>query len=613
MCGITGCVAFGGDLDASRTVMEAMTETLQFRGPDDEGVWVDESVAMGHQRLAVIDPRGGRQPMTVDTVAGPVTIVHSGEIYNFAELRAELRRSGRHFTTLSDTEVVLQGYLEWGESLATRLNGIFAFAIWDGRRQVLVMVRDRLGVKPLYYYPTAHGALFASEPKAILAHPKATRVIDLSGLRKTLAYAITVPGVPWAGMYEVMPGDVVTVDQSGVTVRPYWRLPTCEHVDDRPKTVDRVRELLEDIVRWQLIADVPVGMLLSGGLDSSTLTVLAARHRARQSDRVDTFDVDFTDYAEHFVADYERAAPDGTYVAEVVAHVRARHRTIALDPGAIMDPDLRRTVVRAYDVPPGFGDRDRSMYLLFQAVRETATVALSGEAADELFGGYAWFHDPAVQRAQAFPWIAACFAAYGLAPGALDPDLESALDLPGYLGDQYAAAAANIDHLDRATEHERCMRTASYLHLTQALRVLLDRKDRLSMATGLEVRVPYCDHRLVEYVYNAPWSMKCFDGREKSLLRAAAGDLLPASVLNRVKSAYPSIRDPHYVAVLRDQVAELISDRANPVFAIVRRSWLTDAARTEMLTRSARDRNSVEWILNLAAWLDVSRPELRLS
>jgi asparagine synthase (glutamine-hydrolysing) len=608
MCGIAGWVCFGGDCPPAQPALASMTQTLQPRGPDGHGTWVDGAVALGHQRLAVIDPVGGAQPMTSYTAGRPVTIVYSGEVYNYTELRAELRRRGHRFRTASDTEVVLRGYVEWGAAVAERLNGMFAFAIWDGRRGDLVLIRDRLGIKPLYYYPTPSGALFGSEPKAILAHPLAHYVINLDGMREVLGYTLTVPGIACAGMQEVQPGGIVTVSESGIAAQTYWRLETTEHGDDAATTAHRVRELLEDIVHRQLVADVPLGILLSGGLDSSTLTMLAARC----TDSLYTYDVELSGYADHFVPDYERADPDAPYVAVVAARVGARHRTIALDSAALADPQVRAAAVRAYDVPSGYGDRDRSMLLLFRAIRETSTVALSGEGADELFAGYSWFHDAAVQRSGDFPWVAACFPSYGIAVGALHPDLERKLDIRGYLADRYTSAAACVQRLDGEGVHEHRMRVATHLHLTQSLRVLLDRKDRLSMASGLEVRVPYCDHRLVEYVYNTPWSLKTFDGREKSLLRAAAADLLPTAVLTRVKSAYPSTRDPRYLRALREQAAALTEEPDHQVFAIVRRNWLRDASLTDVLTHCARSRNTIEWILNLATWLDAESPDLQL-
>jgi asparagine synthase (glutamine-hydrolysing) len=608
VCGIVGWVQFGRAADRSSAVLDAMVATLRRRGPDGTGTWINGPVALGHRRLAVIDLVGGHQPMTVEMPNGAVTITYSGEAYNYRDLRRELESRGHRFTTVSDTEVVLRGYLEWGEDLPTKLNGMFAFAVWDGRRQALVLARDRLGVKPLYYEPIADGVLFASEPKAILAHPDATRVVDLDGLRRSLAFTVTIPGVAWAGMHEVEPGELVAVGPTGIRTRRYWRLTTREHGDDAPTTVARVRALLDDIVRRQLIADVPVGVMLSGGLDSSTLTALAAA----TGDEIDTYEIDFVGYGDHFVANRERAAPDAPFVADVVAHLGTRHRRIVLDHRDVADPDLRRTVVQAYDVPPGSGDRDRSLHLLFRTIRDASTVVLSGEAADEVFGGYATFHDPAAQRAETFPWIASSFDTYGPAPGVFRRKLDRALDLQGHIASAYEAATAEVEHLDGASAQERRMRLVHHLYLTRSVRVLLDRKDRVSMATGLEVRVPYCDHRLVEYVYNAPWGLKAFDGREKSLLRAAVADLLPASVLQRVKTAYPSIAGPSYVQALQHQAADLVADGGHEVFAIVDPTWLIAATREPPDALPPRTRNTLEWALNVAAWLDTSHPTLAL-
>lgn len=612
MCGIAGWVSFERDLRAERPVLDGMVATLAPRGPDAAGTWLGDHVALGHRRLAVIDLPGGVQPMTAETPHGPVTITYSGETYNFGELRSELRAAGHGFRTASDTEVVLRGWLEWGTGLPSRLNGMYAFAVWDDRTESLTLVRDRLGVKPLFFAPTPDGVLFGSEPKAILANPLASRVVGTDGLRRLLGYTLTLPGVPWAGMREVDPGTVVTVDRRGVRHGTYWTLPTRHHVDDRAGTVANVRALLEDVVQRQLVADVPHGVLLSGGLDSSSLSALAARMRADAGERLRTYSVDFVGHTERFVPDDERADADGPYVDLMAEMLGSDHHGIVLDHKAVADPDVRMAVVGAYDLPPGFGDRDRSMHLLFRAIREHSTVALSGESADELFGGYGWFHDDTVRRAPMFPWVTACRASHGMAPGALSPDVEAAVAFDDHLREEYEAAIAEVEHVDGAADDERRMREVRHLHLTRQLRVLLDRKDRLSMATGLEVRVPYCDHRLVEYVYNSPWSFMTFDGREKSLLRAAMGDALPPAVLERRKSAFPSIQDPQYAATLQEGVHDLLAGTAAGVFDVVDRRWLERAARENPSAMPTGRRNTLEWILNFGAWLQVCRPDLRL-
>ena len=612
MCGITGWVSFERDLTREREILDVMTQTMACRGPDASGTWVDGPAALGHRRLAVIDLPGGAQPMSVRTPAGEVVLVYSGEAYNFAELREELRQAGERFETSSDTEVVLRGYVRWGEGVADRLNGMYAFAIWDGRARKLVMIRDRMGIKPLYVYPTRDGVLFGSEPKAILANPLARRAVDADGLREMFAFVKTPGHAMWAGMREIEPGTIVTVDADGVRARRYWRLGTRLHTDDRDGTVAHVRALLDDIVRRQLVADVPRCVLLSGGLDSSTITALSARQLAEEGERVRTFAVDFVGQTENFTPDALRPTPDTPYVHDVAVHVGSEHADIVLDHGTLADPAVRRTVIAARDTPTGLGDMDASLYLLCKAIRERSTVALSGESADEIFGGYRQFHDPRAQRAHAFPWLAMDEMRFDATDTILNPEVGTKLDLAAYQRDAYESAIGEIDHLPSEDDLEYRMRISSYLHLTRFVRYLLDRKDRMSMAVGLEVRVPFCDHRLVEYVYNAPWALKTYDGREKSLLRGAARDVLPGSVVDRVKVPYPSTQDWHYARDLQDQGRGLLDQPAHCVFDLIDRGWLGAATGRDPADIGRADRQGLEWTLNLATWLDIYQPELTL-
>ncbi|REE96256.1 asparagine synthase (glutamine-hydrolyzing) [Thermomonospora umbrina] len=610
MCGITGWAAFRRDLDTAEAqgLLDAMTETMACRGPDERGTWRDRHVAIGHRRLAVIDLPGGKQPMRADTPDGPVVLTYSGEVYNYVELRAELDRRGHRFRTSSDTEVVLRGYLEWGDAVAERLTGMYAFALWDGRTERLVLIRDRMGVKPLYHHPTEDGVLFGSEPKAILAHPLVRKAVDLDGLRELFSGTKAHGQAVWRGMREVRPGTVVTVTADGLRERVYWRLRPTEHTDDLNTTVARIRHLLTDAVDHQLVSDVPRCVLLSGGLDSSAITGLAAARLAADGRRVRTFSVDFAGQEENFRADGTRETPDAPFVREVAALVDSEHTDIVLDQAALADPALRRATVAARDLPLGFGDLDASLYLLFAALREHSTVALSGESADEVFGGYRWFHDREARDSGTFPWL----HQYGLNPGRsfLDPGLDAELALPEYVADEYSRALREVEHLDGTDADERLMRSLSHMHLTRFVRMLLDRKDRMSMAVGLEVRVPFCDHRLVEYVYNTPWSLKTFDGREKSLLREATRHVIPRSVAERRKSPYPSIQDPRYTATLQQQAKEILADRQDPVFTLVGHDWLLDRVNTDPAEVGQLERVFLERALDLHTWLDLHRPEL---
>jgi asparagine synthase (glutamine-hydrolysing) len=622
MCGIAGTVDFAGNFaedPAARAAAQAMTDTMACRGPDDEGLWTTGHAALGHRRLAIIDVPGGHQPMVLDD---PVTgetrlaIVYSGEVYNFTELREELAGKGHRFHTESDTEVILHGWLEWGQDVVSRLNGMFAFALWDTRTEDLFLVRDRMGIKPLYYYPTPDGVLFGSEPKAILAHPRAEAVVDLDALRELLSHVKTPGHGGYRGMHEVRPGSLVRIRREGLSIRRYWQLEALEHTDDRDTTVARVRELLDDIVGRQLISDVPLCSLLSGGLDSSAITALAAQQlRDQGAGPVRSFSVDFVGYEDAFAADPMRDTPDGPYVRELAEYVSADHEAITLSNDDLMDADARAAVLRARDLPLSLGDMDTSLYLLFKAIRGRSTVALSGESADEVFGGYRWFHDADAVNADTFPWMAARSSPLDHERSFFDPDLLKALDLPGYVDQSYRDALAEVPHVDGVSAQERRMREICYLHLTRFVQILLDRKDRMSMASGLEVRVPFCDHRLVQYVFNTPWSLKTFDGREKSLLRAATRDVLPASIVDRVKSPYPSTQDPAYEKAVRGDLADLLADREAPVRRLIAPDKIRDAvdAPSDSGTSLEVDRAQMENVLQLNSWMSRYSPTVRTS
>ncbi|GAA1032500.1 MULTISPECIES: asparagine synthase (glutamine-hydrolyzing) [Amycolatopsis] len=612
MCGIAGWVSYDTDLTQQQEIADAMTETMACRGPDDRGTWVRRSVALGHRRLAIIDLPGGRQPMSVKTPNGEVAMVYSGEAYNFSELREELTKLGHRWETDSDTEVVLHGYLQWGAEVVDHLNGMYAFAIWDERDQKLVMIRDRMGIKPFYYYPTRDGVLFGSEPKAILANPLARKVVDSDGLRELMGFTKRPGWSLWKGMYEVDPATVVTVTREGINTRTYWKLDAKQHTDDQETTVERVRELMTDIVHRQLVADVPRCVLLSGGLDSSAVTGLAAARLAEQGEQLRTFSVDFFGQEENFQPDEMRDTPDSPYIRDVAKLVGSAHQDVMLNPADLSDPEVRRKVLRARDIPSGLGDMDTSLYLLFKAIRGESTVALSGESADEVFGGYRWFHDEAAVKADTFPWLAFRNSLMDERGSLLEPGLAKKLDLDSYIADQYRTAVSEVDLLDGESERESRMRVICHLHLTRFVRQLLDRKDRMSMAVGLEVRVPFCDHRLVEYVYNTPWSLKTYDGREKSLLRHATKHVLPASVRNRVKSPYPSTQDPGYAIALQQQIKEALAQKDNPVFQMVGREWLQKSAETDPAAISQAQRVGMDRALDLHHWFDMYSPELEL-
>jgi len=612
VCGITGWVDFTRDLRAERAAIEAMTATMENRGPDAGGVWCGEHAAIGHRRLSVIDLAGGQQPMRVGLGRSDDTVLtYSGEVYNFTELRGELTALGHEFVTRSDTEVVLRAYLQWGADCVTRLNGMFAFGIWDGRRQELLLARDRLGVKPLYYAPLPDGVLFGSEPKAILAHPDFRAEIDAEGLAELFSPMGT--GTPGHGVYrgmaQVRPGTTVRVGRSGLRTSVYWTLEAREHTDDLAVTASTVRELLADIVHRQTVADVPQCSLLSGGLDSSVVSVLAADSlMGRDRAKLATFSVDFAGSADAFTPDQFRPSHDEPFALAAAEHIGSRHSTVTLSAADLVEAQW--APLAAHDLPT-MGDMWVSMYLLFREIRQQSTVALSGESADEVFGGYPWYHVPALLAAPTFPW-----AAGGSWAPLLTPAVRSAIRLDEYAADRYAQAVAEVPLLAGESPQDRRIREVLYLGLTRWLPLLLDRKDRLSMACGLEVRVPFTDHRLVEYVWNVPWAMKETGGIEKGLLRTAAARLLPADLLNRRKSSYPGAADQAYERAIDAQLRGLLKQPSAPLFDLIDRNQLADVYARDprlpgFMAIAPSSTTPVAFLLDLNRWLDRSGVTIR--
>ncbi|MFD7551081.1 asparagine synthase (glutamine-hydrolyzing) [Streptomyces sp. NPDC059578] len=619
MCGIAGWVDLAGLGPDARAIAEKMNDAQVHRGPDGSGVWLSRQAVIAHRRLSVIDIENGEQPMLFPP-SGPearFALSYNGELYNHRELRVELAARGHRFRTSSDTEVVLAAWVEWGARAVEHFNGIFAFAIWDDREEKLWLVRDHLGVKPLHYHRDGDRLIFGSEAKAILAHPDVVTSVDEDGLRQLVLPLLKFPGTnPYRGISEVLPGQVLEFSRYGVRTIRYWDVRDFigrpAQADDLDSAVEGLRTLLHDAVARQTIADVPLCTFLSGGLDSSAVTAIANGLPGRTSP-VSSFSVDFTDVAD---STDSRSALDRRYAREAADHIGSRHSNIVLDSHLLASGAVRDATVRARDLPNGFGDLDTSLLLLCRAVREHATVALSGEAADEILGGYLWFQEPRAVEAQTFPWMADS-PAHGYLHqrvlSTIDPGLARQLRLDEYLRDEYATAIGGLTFDPSISARERRHREIIHLAITYFLPMLLDRTDRLSMAGGLEVRVPFCDHRIVEHLVTLSRHVHNAGGREKGVLRDAVADLLPPGVLERRKSPYPTTPDPDYSRQLDRQLTEVLADPPDglaDIFAphVLTPGGLTDAARSHGLVSNFEG----EVVLNFASWLRQYAPKLAI-
>lgn len=585
MCGITGFIEWNRDLTTESNLVQSMTSCLEKRGPDAQGTWISGPCAFGHRRLSVMDPENGAQPMIIQEEGATYTIVYNGEIYNAPELKDELRRRGRTFRTHCDTEVLLQAYIEWGPDCVYRLNGIFAFAVWDSTREHVFFARDRLGVKPLFYSEINETLIFASEPKSILQHPKMEAVIGPEGLAEIFVVGpARTPGHGiYRNMHELRPGHVMIFSRAGLRSYAYWKLEAEPHADSVDETAANIRTLLQDTMERQLLSDVPVCTLLSGGLDSSALTALAVDYYRRTGQgQVHTYSVDYVDNDKYFQAHSYQPGADAPWIKRMVEELGTEHHWISFDTpeliGALPDSTLARDL-------PGMADVDASLLLFCREIKKGATVAISGEAADEEFGGYPWFHREELLSSGTFPWSVAT----DLRAGLLSPEIRDWIAPERYVADRYSQAVAEVPHLEGETPEQARMRTMSYLNITRFMPTLLDRKDRMSMAAGLEVRVPFCDHRLVQYVWNVPWEIKSTGDREKGILRKALEGILPDDVLYRKKSPYPKTHNPAYLDAVRGQVLAILDDPSSPILPLV------DATRIREIAASPESSTHLPW------------------
>lgn len=555
MCGIGGFVDYERDARRGGPILHGMKRTLTPRGPDAEGTYFDEDAALVHRRLIVIDPEGGKQPM--HSPDRNTIIIYNGELYNTPELRTELMSRGHEFVGHSDTEVLLHAYLEWKTDAFSRLNGIFAFAIWEKRERRLTLCRDRLGVKPLFFAPIRNGLTFGSTIDTVLCHPEIEPALDEDGLRTLLLLGPARP--PESGVFRqiksLLPGHFAVLTPENFTDHVYWQLEAHEHEDDLPTTIERTHTLICDAARRQLVSDVPLACFLSGGLDSSILSMLAAKDYAARGETLHTWSVDYRDNDKYFTKSIFQPNSDNSYIDQMVDFLGTHHHRVVLEPEALCAALLPATDARAL---PGMADVDSSLLLFCAAVkRGGTTVCLSGECADELFGGYPWYHREEILFEDTFPWS----RSVGLRLGLLTPD--AVRNGEEFVRQHYRDTCDRAPKLSSDDKKAARMREMFVLNLDWFMATLLDRKDRMSMYSGLEVRVPFCDHRIVEYAYNMPWDFKSLEGREKGIVRRAFANELPKEIVYRKKSPYPKTFHPVYTRLCADYVRRIFEDNTS--------------------------------------------------
>ena len=577
MCGFVGFVDYKKDTSKLKNILINMNNTISKRGPDEEGFYINKNVALGHKRLIVIDPDGGKQPMTQKLSFGEFTIVYNGQIYNTKELRKTLEENGFEFNGHCDTEVLLKSYIYYGKDVVKHLNGIFAFAIWNSKDNELFLARDHFGIKPLFYTIQDGTFVFSSEIKGLFEFPGVEKVLDNQGISELFGIGPAhTPGTTiFKNIYEIKPAHYAIYNNYGLKIERYWKLKSKEHEDNFEMTCNKLEDLLYDSITRQLVSDVPLCTFLSGGLDSSIITKFAADYcKDNGLPPLDTYSIDYVDNDKNFVKSDFQPNSDNYYIDLMNKDLHTNHHKIVIDT-----PELAKYLedaMIARDMP-GMADIDSSLLLFCKNVKKEMTVSLTGECADEIFGGYPWFFREDALNSNTFPWSIAISERQNI----LNPVISSKVDLKSYIDFRYNESLSEVEILDTDSKETAEKRKISHLTLNWFMQTLLDRSDRMAMYNGFELRVPFCDYRLAEYVWNIPWEMKALNGREKGLLRYISRKFLPTEIVDRKKSPYPKTHNPTYLAKVKDMLNEIMKNKNAPINDLLNRQYILDILETD--------------------------------
>lgn len=577
MCGLVGFVNYKKNVNSYKNVLCNMTETLQKRGPDELGYYINDNVALGHRRLIVIDPYGGKQPMIETYSYGEYVIVYNGQIYNTKELKETLLQNDFKFNGHCDTEILLKSFIHYGYDVVKHLNGIFSFTIWNTAKQELFLARDHFGIKPLFYTIHDDSLIFASEIKALFKYPGVEKEIDSQGIGELFGIGPAhTPGTTvFKNIFELKPAHFAIYNNSGIHIKRYWKLETKEHTNNLAMTCENVHHLLDDAIKRQLVSDVPLCVMLSGGLDSSIIVAYASNYCNKNNlPPLETFSVDYVDNDKNFVKSDFQPNSDNYYINLMKNKFKTNHHTITIDTPELADSLEDAMIARDF---PGMADVDSSFLLFCKNIKEHATVCLSGECSDEIFAGYPWFFREDALNSNTFPWSIALNERQKL----LNPTISSKINLKEYVDYRYNESLSEIDFSEFDSKETMEKRKITYLTMNWFMQTLLDRSDRTSMYNGLELRVPFCDYRLVQYMWNVPWEMKALNGREKGLLRYVVKDLLPSEIVDRKKSPYPKTHNPTYLAKVKGMLSDIMKDKNAPINDLLNRQYILDILETD--------------------------------
>lgn len=614
MCGFCGYVNYNESITNDK-IIKKMNEKIYKRGPNEQNIYIDKNIALGHSRLSIIDVKYGSQPMQIETNNNTYTIIYNGELYNTSDLKKDLQNKGYNFKNNSDTEVILMSFIEYGKTCVNLLNGIFSFAIYDKKNNSLFFARDRLGIKPFFYTNTNNTFVFASEIKSILEHPDVDAIIDKESILELvgLGPAHTPGKTFFKNILELKPGHYATLNKSGLDISKYWDLATKECLDSEQEAIEKIHFLVTDSCKRQLVSDVGICSMLSGGIDSSILTKIANDN----IDNLTTYSIDYLNNDTDFVSNSYQMTKDSDFVKIMKDYLKTNHKTIQIDNSDLFY--LLDDSLFARDMP-GMADIDSSMLAFCKEISKDYKVCLSGECSDEIFGGYPWFYKKHLVEHNGFPWA----LSENLRGNLIRKDIITQNNLQEYIDSSIKNTLSNVKHLDENDKFENRFRDINYLTIKWFMNTLVERTDRMSMQTSLEVRVPFADHRIFEYVYNLPAKMKLglntnTEPVEKYLLRKAFEGEIPNEILYRKKSPFPKTYSPKYLSLVETKLQTIISNKNSKIHDILNIDYINSLIKNHgkdlkenLFGQLMTYPQTLAYIIQINTWLEKYNPKIIL-
>ena len=531
-----------------------MLHLLDHRGPDDMRTYFDQHVLLGHCRLSIIDLKGGMQPLEYTYQDITYRIIFNGEIYNMNELKKHLIDLGFHFYSQSDSEVLLVSFIAYKEKCLNMLDGIFSFVI--SYENKIFACRDHLGVKPLFYYLKDDDLVISSEIKAILMYIGKC-VVDKTGIKELLGLGPSLsPGSTlYKDIYSLRPAHYLWFDGEHLMIERYWSLQKKAHLKSYEETVQDIRFLVNKSIQRQLLSDVPISCMLSGGLDSSIITAISSQY----VNHISTYSIDYLDQDKYFQPYDYQLTKDSDYIDLMVNRYHSHHNNVVLSQKNLII--FLKQSLMARDAP-GMADIDSSFLLFCKEIKRNHKVVLSGECADEIFGGYPWFYKKELYSLDSFPWIRDIDQRLEL----LNENIKK-LNIKEYVQSKYYQSLNEIDYLDQSF-YDTNKRKMIYLNIEWFMQTLLTRSDSQSMYNAVELRVPFASKEIVEYMYNVPWTYMFKDQQEKAVLRDAFKDFLPQEIYNRKKNPYPKTHSPFFLTYIKNLLLETLNDKNNILYQL---------------------------------------------